>query len=246
MGSRLVKLLLVGVVMAGCGGSGPATATACHGDSCFSSVGLREVELYDGIRRGVLRASARGVSMSRSELLVTAKLDLILRIDSGTQFGTPPKAEYQGMVVAQTARIQLRAGVRTVVRLPTACTHFSRRVPRQEDTFEIVTPPALLAKLMRCMERSELSRAAKQTAVWLVTDSVDESALGARPEMLMPMLVERCIEKKPSMKEQCPALVKDGLSLAYSALLKRARPVVERCGIPPEQFGINRVEQPLR
>ncbi len=244
MDGRFARLALFSL-LASCGGAAgtaTTTATACYGDGCHFSAQLTEVELYDGLRRGILKASARGVSISESELLITSKLDLLVRVDSGTQFGTPPNAEYQGMVVTQTARVHLRAGVRTLVSLPTACTHHSRRIPNQDDTFEVVAPPPLLAKLMRCLEHSKLRRPEKQIAVWLLTDRIDEPKLGARPQMIVPLLVERCVEKNPSRKEHCHSLVTAGLALAHAGLLKRARSALEACGIGPENFGLNRDE----
>jgi hypothetical protein len=177
-------------------------------DTALDRVARRDVPrehmtLDEAIARGAITMRVQGNGVHQLTMLVTANADLELVIPAGAFFRG--NGSVQNMIVTKAEVALIDHGVEERVELATACTNFHKSVPSEGDRFELAAPEPALHRLVVCLDGHHVDAGRTQVLVWEKTDGVKREDMLARPDMLRPYLLARCM--RHASQASCRKLV---------------------------------------
>ena len=150
---------------------------------------VEELAVHDALRQGkvVVRTFGGGIETVKMELKRSPKAEpLIVTVPIGTTFMSRDQVQNMVSVTTVSADLQ-RQGLATLT-VPVVCTDINLPVPGDRNEFEISSPASakqggeklqrLLAVIQDSVYGQGAAYAARQAAVWIMTDDADYQGLG--------------------------------------------------------------------
>jgi hypothetical protein len=174
-------LLILSVIMSGCGPSAAPINTSTTTPSDTSTPGPKIQNIVDLVEQGIITFTITSGAINELGLEVQNITDQPLQIEIpvGTYFENLDP-ETQNMVILHQASTSIKPFGQAEILLDAACANLHLNEPTQEDTFTILRAPnsELLTEIVNKLVTAKVEYPVEQAAVWIVTDDATYDELG--------------------------------------------------------------------